>query len=71
MSGRLPAVSLLLAAGGLGLWLLLAGVEPVSGLDVGGIGFAILALSAWSALHGVWRLSLTRRRTACNGPRCP
>lgn len=59
MSGRLPAVSLLLAAGGLGLWLLLAGVEPVSGLDVGGIGFAILVLSAWSALHGVWRLSLT------------
>lgn len=56
---RRLAVPMLLAAAGMGLWLLLAGVESVSGLDVGGIGFAILVLSAWSALHGVWRLSLT------------
>lgn len=59
MIDRRLAVPVLLAAAGLGLWLLLAGVESVSGLDVGGIGFAILVLSAWSALYGVWRLSLT------------
>ena len=59
MIHRRLAVPMLLAAAGLGLWLLLAGVESVSGLDVGGIGFAVLVLSAWSALHGVWQLSLT------------
>lgn len=59
MIARRVAVPVLLAAAGLGLWLLLAGVESVSGLDVGGIGSAILVLSAWSALYGVWRLSLT------------
>jgi hypothetical protein len=50
---------MLLAAAGLGLWLLLAGVESLSGLDTGPVGFAVLVLSAWSALYGVWRLSLT------------
>src|SRR5690606_11211591 len=59
MIDRRLAVPMLLAAAGLGLWLLLAGVESVAGLDVGGIGFAVLVLSTWSALHGVWRLSLT------------
>lgn len=59
MIGRHKAVPALLAVAGLGLWLLLAGVESASGLDVGGIGFAILVLSTWSALYGVWRLSVT------------
>lgn len=53
------ALPLLMAAAGLGLWLLLAGAESLFGFDTGAVGFAVLVLATWSALHGVWRLSLT------------
>ena len=59
MDMRRLALPMLLAAAGLGLWMLLAGAESLFGLDLGSIVFAVLVLSAWGALHGVWRLSLT------------
>lgn len=59
MIARRFALPMLLAAAGLGLWLLLAGVESLFGLDTGPVGFAVLVLAAWSALYGVWQLSLT------------
>ena len=49
----LPAA---LVVAGLGLWLLLAGFENLLGFDTGAIGFALLMVSAWSALYVVSRL---------------
>ena len=59
MAVRRLALPVLLAVAGVGLWVLLAGAESLFGMDLGGVGFAVLVLSAWSALHAVWRLSLT------------
>jgi len=45
-----------LAVAGLGLWLLLAGFKNLLGFDTGSVGFALLMLSAWSALYAVRQL---------------
>ena len=55
MSSR-PVLPFLFAAAGLALWSLLAGLEFLRGYDTGAAGSAVLLLSAWSALYGLWRL---------------
>lgn len=56
---RRLAFPMLLAVAGLALWMLLAGAESLFGLDLGGVGFAVLVLSAWGALHVVSKQSPT------------
>jgi hypothetical protein len=34
-------------------WMLLAGPEELLGVDVGGFGFGLTVLVAWSAIHGI------------------
>jgi hypothetical protein len=56
MDARRITLPAALVVAGLGLWLLLAGFENLLGFDAGGVGFALLMLSAWSALYAVSRL---------------
>jgi hypothetical protein len=56
MDVRRIALPAALVVAGLGLWLLLAGFENLLGFDAGAIGFALLMLSAWTALYAVSRL---------------
>ncbi len=42
-----------LAVAGFAFWLLLAGTQDIFGVDLGGLGFGLLVLVAWSSVHAI------------------
>lgn len=56
MSVRRAVPALLLAVGGLSLWLLVAAPATVLGVDSGNAGVALLVTAAWTSLYAVSRM---------------